>query len=96
MKNNEQNEFLINTMVALLKQLKAHQLFVEWIKNKAGKSAPDLQKVLDDCHSEVANDSEIESKFRGIVEDALQAGHKNLDLALDSFLKEWTPKGKPN
>ena len=96
MEEQNKSEFLLNTMIDLLKQLKAHQLFVEWIKDKAGPDAQNLQKVLDDCRLEVENEPEIESKFRGVVEDALRVGDKNLDLALASFLKEWTPKGRPN
>ena len=96
MTDREQKEAAINTTVALLKQLKAYQLFVDWVKNQAGSHAQDLERVLNNCRLEVENEPEIESKFRGIVEDALQSGDKNLDLALASFLKEWTPKGKPN
>lgn len=56
----------------------------------------DLERVLNNCRLEVESEPEIGSKFRGIVEDALLSGDKNLDLALASFLKEWTPRGKPD
>ena len=92
----KQNELLFNTLIALLKELKAYQLFVDWMKDKAGSHSQDIEDVLSSIRLEIANEPALESKLRGIVEDALQSGETNLDLALALALQRWNPKGKVN
>ena len=40
-----ENEQMFNVVIYLLKELKAYQLFLDWIKDKAGPEPQNLEKV---------------------------------------------------
>lgn len=92
----DRNELTFNTLVTLLKELKAYQLFLDWTKDKAGPHAQEIEAVLDDFRREISNEPAVESRLRGIAEDALRSGESDLRLALTLALQRWTPKGRPN
>ncbi len=87
---------MFDTMIGLLMELKAYQMFVDWMKDKAGPHARDLEGVLVSSRLEVASEPEIQSKLRTIAEGVLQQGEDNLAQALAEALQKWHPKGKVN
>ena len=96
MTEQEKNEFLLNAITHLLRRYLAYYSFAEWVLNQSEDHRKDLEKILANCRREVEKEPGLESKLRSIAVSALQSGEANLDQALTSFLKEWTPKGKPN
>jgi hypothetical protein len=96
MDTEAKNELLLNTVVSLLMELKAYQLFLDWIKNKAGPHSEEIEGILIQSRREVASDQDLQSRLRGIAEDALQRGEDNLSQHLQAFLRSWNPKGKAN
>ena len=90
------NELLFDVTISLLKQLKAHQMFLDWVKDKAGSDAQNIENVLLSAQTELASVPALESKLRGVVEAVLLAGGKNLDSALAAALRAWNPTGRPN
>lgn len=91
-----ENEQMLNVIISLLKELKAYQLFLDWMKNNAASQAQSLEKVLNDFRRELSLDPDVETQLRTIAASALQAGDKNLHLALTQALQQWTPKGRVN
>jgi hypothetical protein len=91
-----ENEQTLNVLVSLLKELKAYQLFLDWIKKKAGSQAGSLEKVLNDFREELSRDPDAESQLRTIAVANLQDGDKTLRQALTQALQQWTPKGRVN
>jgi len=90
------DELMFDTMIGLLKELKAYQFFLDWIKDKAGPEAQGLEKVLEDFRSEIASEPDLENKIRAVAASALQAGDKNLHSALILAFEQWKPTGKVN
>jgi hypothetical protein len=95
MTEQDKEQFLRYIIHHLLKHQIAYDAFYEWVKKQSGDAAG-VEKVLKNCKLEVAKEPDLESRLQVFVEDALRSGEENLDLALASFLKQWTPKGRPN
>ena len=96
MTEQEKSEFLLNAIIYLLRRHLAYYSFAEWVLNQSGDDREGVEKVLANCRQEVDGEVGLENKLRSVAVNALQSGEANLDQALASFLKEWTPKGMPN
>jgi len=92
----EQKEFLVKTMVSLLKRTLEYQSLVEWLTTEVGVPKTDLAEALKNIREEVGKTDGLQVKLRTIVESALQSGEADYDLILASSLAQWKPDGKAN
>jgi hypothetical protein len=96
MTDAEQKDFLINTMVVLLRRILVYQSLEKWLTLEVGVSRGDLDRVLNSARHELAKERSLAGRLRAAIESAMQSGGADYDQVLTSLLSQWKQEGKPN
>jgi hypothetical protein len=93
MKTEEQVAALFTLVSRLYLELGVYLSFAEYIRLIVG--GQDVEDTLAKCRLDPALQTHVSSYLRALAVKISQGEELNLDSALE-FLKQWTPKGKPN
>ncbi len=97
MTDEEQRRFLIDLLKTAIRELLVYRTFCEKAKSDLGSHrAQEIDEYLNLVRNDTGVATQLGPDFAAFVEEVLQGPEHDADLALDAFLREWTPRSAPN
>jgi hypothetical protein len=97
MDTERQQSFLIDMLKVMIRDLIVYRTFCEKEKQDASPSRhQQIEKFLNRVRRDPGVKSQLGPDFEIFVRDVLQGEERDAGLALDAFLRGWTPRRAPN